>query len=83
MMCSIGPVLRDVRALLGAYFNRVGTFQSEALLALVYWTAVAIASVLMRATRRSLLPDSFGSGRSHWIERRHERPDDAYFSRQF
>lgn len=69
--------------LLSAYFERAAVHQAAAMLTFVYWTAVAAAAALLRVTGRRLLPDTFGSGRSHWIERRPLATDPASLSKQF
>lgn len=58
-----------MKSLLGTYFTEVAAAQAGLLLTVVYWTAMALSAVLLRLTRRHLLPDSFGSGASHWITR--------------
>lgn len=62
-------VLPEVRALLAAYFARVGAHQAEALLTLVYWTVVGPTAVLLKVIGRDYLNVRATPG-SHW----HARP---------
>ncbi len=60
----------EVRALTAALFERYGRYQARAVIAIAYWTVVAVTAVMVRALGRRLLPeagrDSVGS---YWTQR--------------
>ncbi len=60
----------------------VAAYRSDALLAAVYWTIVALTKLALVIVRRRLLPDSFGSGRSPWLARTPARRDPVSMSSQ-
>lgn len=61
--------MSELRALFGAYLERVAAYQADTLLSIVYWTVVALTAIALRLSGRRLLPNTFGSARSHWITR--------------
>ncbi len=75
--------MRELRALLAAYFERVGSYQSRALLTIVYWTAVSAAALLARVSGHRPLPNTFRRATSHWIDRAPCPRDPRSLSRQF
>jgi len=72
-----------VRELLGAYFEALAATQARILLSLVYWTALAAAKAFLVLGRRRLLPNTFRSASSHWIERAPAEVDPVALGRQY
>lgn len=75
--------MHSLRVLLAELLSRTAAYQAEGLLTFAYYTAVAVAWVMARFGRRRLLPDTFGTGGSHWIRRKPLRKDPRSLSRQF
>lgn len=77
------PLASDPRALLREYLTRVADHQTETLLALTYWTAIAAAKALTRVFGRRLLPNGRDRAASYWMDRSPDVHDERWFERQF
>lgn len=65
------------------YTHEVAEYQSAIWLGAVYYLVVGPTSLVLRLTGRSLLPSTFGRGRSHWVARPPVQRDLAELRRQY